>query len=568
MTACKNALDTFSSILGKKSAACLMHLIMRSAWVLAAGAVLSVRAGAETQTEYRQSDTSYYLRGEVFSADPGAPVVTPEAATNMGGTYLITTRGQAPRFVYLPENHDWIEPITPPSEPASLNIAPTAMQVREPQGNVQVALPSSPASFRDVEKGMTLPNGSTLRTGDSGSVAVLFGGVDSVRLAPDTLATVQMTVAGGLREVEVDVRDGMVFSKVGARAGEKQHYAVHTPFGDATAHGTDYVTVVYPARVDVWVAQGTVGLKAPDGSDQTTVSTGHEALKVMRYPVPKEPKTAMAESAESLTALLNFIPMANRKLAVLDERRRSGSDLTPQEKDYVGRIRQVSALIRLANVNAPPEPAPMAPPVVATNPPPRAQLVALPPMNLPPTAKPAMKAKAVALAKPSVKKPAVLASAKIASVSKEASAVKVSANKAKPIASVSPSAQSPKKASGLADNKTTTPGKTRKLAKDKTKKSAVVATATKTKPDSGEHYLRAQPVDPADLVVSPTVETAPPPLTHPPLAPPPAAPPEQVHATAEADPNSLGAPLNPLRPMLSPSPLEPAASTAIGSSER
>ena len=126
---------------------------------------------------------------------------------------------------------------------------------------------------------MTLPNGSILRTGESGSVAVLFGGVDSVRLAPNTLAAVQMNVAGGMRDVEVDIRDGMVFSKVGPRMGEKQGYAVHTPFGDATAHGTDYVTVVYPARVDVWVAQGTVELQAPDGSDQITASTGHEPLR-------------------------------------------------------------------------------------------------------------------------------------------------------------------------------------------------------------------------------------------------------------------------------------------------
>ncbi len=559
-----------------------MHLIMRSAWICAAMAVSGGVASAETQTEYKQADTSYYLRGEVFSADPSAPVVTPEAATNLGGTYLISTRGQAPQFVYLPETHAWIEPITPPSEPASLNIAPTAMQVREPQGSVQVALPSAPANFRDVERGMTLPNGSTLKTGDSGSVAVLFGGVDSVRLAPNTLATVQMSVAGGMREVEVDVRDGMVFSKVGARLGEKQGYAVHTPFGDATAHGTDYVTVVYPTRVDVWVAQGTVGLKAPDGSNQITASTGHEPLKVMRYPAAKDPAMSMTESAESLTELLNFIPMANRKLAALDQRRRSGDELTPQEKDYVGRIRQVTALIRLANVNAAPEPAAMPKPVVSTNPPtpPRAQLVALPPLSVPASsntlaekhaakAKPLVVAKSKATPKPIMPVKPATALATSAARTQNASASKtaslVTAADKKPLTSSASSAQ---KASSLANvsSKTSNPVKAASVAKAKAKKSksAPALATAQAKPGSGDHYLRAQPVNAADLVMAPAVQTAPPTLAPPPLALPPAAPPEKLRASAEADPNSLGAPLNPLRPMLAPHPL--GSGETLGSS--
>ena len=253
-----------------------MHLVRRPAWFVAALAAFSCSAVAQTQAAYKQADTNFYLRSEVFAADPAAPVLAPDAAMNMGDSYLVTTRGAAPPVVYLQQTHDWIEPITPPSEPANLNIAPTAMQVREQLGGVQVALPSAPADFRDVERGMELPNGSVLRTGNGGSVAVLFGGVDSVRLAPNSQAAVQMNLVGGTRDVEIDVRHGMVFSKVGERPGEKQAYAVHTPFGDATAHGTDYVTVVYPQRVDVWVAQGTVALNPPNGPAQVTVSTGRD----------------------------------------------------------------------------------------------------------------------------------------------------------------------------------------------------------------------------------------------------------------------------------------------------
>jgi hypothetical protein len=561
-----------------------MHLVRRPAWIVAALAVLSFPAVAQTQSAYRQADTRYYLRSEVFAADPAAPVIAPDAAMNMGDSYLITTRGTPPPVVYVQQTHDWIEPITPPSEPASLNIASTAMQIREPLGGVQVALPSAPADFRDVERGMMLPNGSVLRTGEGGSVAVLFGGVDSVRLAPNTQAAVQMNLAGGRRDVEIDVRNGMVFSKVGQRPGEKQAYSVHTPFGDATAHGTDYVTVVYPQRVDVWVAQGTVALNPPNGPAQVTVSTGREPLKVMRYPAPKDAATALAESAESLTTLLNFIPMANQKLAALAARTQSGAHLTPTEKDYISRIRTVVALIKLADVNAP---------VAAPTPPPRALLV-----SLPPAVKPAPKPQVIAQAAPPVEAPPaapavqpmtdVVLAAKpspamakaLAQLAKDSPtgmvktgatgtaspAPKAPVYQTKTVVIVLPPAHFPRTAPDVDGTTALTdkPAKPKKIAKSVTKPAAKpvtpVVAVNASKPADGEHYLRAQPVNPADLVQAPAVQSAPP------LAPPPAAPPEKAHdAAADADPNSLGAPLNPMRngyPLLPRPPEADATSIA------
>jgi len=579
-----------------------MHLVRRPAWIVAILAVFSFSAVAGTQSEYRQADTSYYLRSEVFATDPAAAVITPDAAMNMGDRYLITTHGVAPPFVYLQQTHDWIEPITPPSEPASLNIAPTAMQIREPLGGVQVALPSAPADFRNVEPGLALPNGSVLRTGEGGSVAVLFGGVDSVRLAPNTQAAVQMNFVGGTRDVEVDVRNGMVFSKVGERPGEKQAYSVHTPFGDATAHGTDYVTVVYPQRVDVWVAQGTVALNPPKGPAQVTVSTGREPLKVMRYPVPKDRATALAESAESFTALLNFIPMANQKLAALAARTKSGAQLTPNEKDYISRIRKVVALVKLEDINAPRTPlraqlvslppavqpgprakalTPAALPkakhvLAAAQPPPRALPVEAPPaapevqpMTNVVLAAPPSPAMAKALAELGKDSPKVVA--KPGATGTASAAPKAKIDQAKPIASASPTAHLPKVSPNPDKTAALThkPAKPKKLAKSVAKPvakpgtPAVAATSAppEAKPAEGEHYLRAQPVNPADLVAAPAVQSAPP------LAPPPVAPPAKAHeASAEADPNSLGAPLNPMRngyPIL-PRPPEADTTGSIG----
>jgi hypothetical protein len=528
-----------------------MPLVPRLALILALLAVLPLRAAPIAQSEYKQADTSYYLRSDLFSADPAAQVIAPEAATNIGGTYLIPTRGRAPQFVYLQDSHDWIEPITPPSEPASLNIPSAAMQVREPQGSVQVALPSAPADFRDVERGQELPNGSVLRTADNSSVAVLFGGVDSVRLAPNSQAAVQMTLAGGTRDVEVDIRNGMVFSKVGQRVGEKEAYSVHTPFGNATAHGTDYVTVVYPHRVDVWVAQGTVTLDAPSGPAQVTVSTGHEPLKVMRNPPPQDAATALAESAESLTALLNFIPMANQKLKALADRTASGAHLTPTEQDYVSRIRKVTTLIKLANVDAPPTPVAAAPP--AAKPAPRA----LPVEPQPVAAKVNPMTNVVMAAKPS---PAILkALAQIEKDSPKGGASAVATGtavvapeakpyKTKPVVIVLPPAHFPKVApddAALTDVAVKMP----KVKKTAPAKTTVAKTTDKATPVAAEkHYLRALPVDPAELAGTPAVKSTPPPA---------APPPPKAAASADVDPNSLGAPLNPMRyPGLAPRPPE------------
>jgi hypothetical protein len=474
-----------------------MPHVMRYALVLAGLLVLPVYGEPEQQSEYKQSDTNYYPGSDVFKADPSAIILRPGAATDIGSSYLVTTRANPPPVVYIQKTHDWIEPITPPSEPASLNIPGDAMQVREPQGNVEVALPSAPADFHSVDSGTTLPNGSVLRTGDNGSVAVLFGGVDSVRLAPNSQAAVQMSVTAGRRDAEVDVRGGMVFSKVGQRIGEKEAYAVHTPFGIASAHGTDYVTVVYPQRVDVWVASGTVELAAPDGTKQLTISTGHEPLKVMRNPTAPDAKTGLAESAESLTALLNFIPMANQKLKALADRTRSGAHLTATEQDYVGRVRKVTSLIKLATINAPAvpvaAPAPVAPPkpVVAT---------------LPPTPKPAPRALPVVTAPVKVTPPP----------------------KPKPVVSVpAPVKMSPYKPVVIVLGPYSPPKAKKIVAVPKPKHATPVVVA-----DADHVYPRAKPVDPADLAGAPSVMSTPPVKAH--------------HPSVATDPNSLGAPLNPV----------------------
>jgi hypothetical protein len=592
--------NTFSSIICKNTPESFMHLVMRWMLVLAA---LTVPLHGGLQSEYKQADTNYYLSSDLFLADPSVCIVKPDDVTNMGGSYLLTTQPHAPQVVYLQQTHDWLEPITPPNMPASLNCPSEQMQVREPQGSVQVALPSAPASFQDVKSGMAIPNGSVLRTGDNSSVAVLFGGVDSVRLAPGTRAAVQMNITGGVRDVEVDTRGGMVFSKVGQRAGEREAYAVHTPYGIASAHGTDYVTVVLGHRVDVWVAQGTVELASPDGETQITVSTGNEPLKVMRFPLADSVAAANADSAQSLTALLNFIPMANQKLAALASRSQSGREpLTDKEKEYIGRIRHVTSLIKLATGNVPVTPLAIEPattpadvvskparpalPVVettstpATKPvvPAPAKSVAVAPSKPTPAAK-----VAVSTAKTTVDPstgylipgiqatphdgPTVAGKPFVLANEDAGSTTPVIGTGAKPLSLtptsepelVKPIAGSPGQDITTLSTKPATT-KTAQTAKPKHKPAPAVAANLAPPPESP--YPRAKPVDATDLVTAPAVMGTPPPARAPVAAVAPIAPVSDESASS-ADPNSLGAQLSPFRSGATPpKPLAPRYSGA------
>jgi hypothetical protein len=316
------------------------------------------------EAEYKQTDTNFYFKSSVLKADPGAVFRPMSDFQKKGDSYFFHPRVRAPKEIYVEEMKEWLEPITPPSMPVSLGIAPDAMQIREPQGDVQVALPSNPAAFVAATDQMALPNGSVVKTGADGSAAVLFGGVNSVRFAPNSQGAVQQTVTPVLRSTEVDLRQGAAFSKVGLRAGEKQDYQVHTPFGVAAARGTDFVSVVMPDRTDVWIAQGTVELDQPNGQTVGTVkSDGKGSLKIIRFPVMADPHQAMLANAETMTMAMNFIPMADLKVKALRERVAQGGKLTPQERKYLSLIKKIPVLIKLTLVEPPPPPPPA--PVVA-----------------------------------------------------------------------------------------------------------------------------------------------------------------------------------------------------------
>jgi hypothetical protein len=357
----------------------LRHPLLLALLVLAAIPPAWAASPAKT-AEYRQTDPNFYLREAVLKADPTAVIIAPGGYHKKDDSYFIPARKKPAPQIYVEVVKDWLEPITPPSMPTSLGIAPDAMQIREPQGDVQVALPSNPSAFVPATDSMSLPNGTLIKTGGNGSAAVLFGGINSARLAPNSEAAVQQTVTPDLRSTRVDLKSGAVFSKVGLRKGEKQDYQVHTPFGVAAARGTDFVTVALPNRTDVWIAQGTVQFDQPDGQTVGTIkSTGNGTLKIIRFPTMDDAHQTMMADAETMTAAMNFIPLVNLKVKALHDQVAQGQKLNPSEKKYLGLIKKVPVLIALTLVEPPaPTPPPPPPPAPVTPPPPPPNAAATP----------------------------------------------------------------------------------------------------------------------------------------------------------------------------------------------
>jgi hypothetical protein len=326
--------------------------------------------GSAREAEYQRSDTNFYWKGDVLKAYPSAVIVPAGKYNQKGDSYFFTPEKKAPKVIYIQVVNDWVEPLTPPDMPASLGIAPDAMQIRDVHGDVQVALPSAPATFGPVTEGATLSNGAVIKTGADGTAAVLFGGVSSARLIPNSEAAVQQTVSPKARSTEVDLTTGAVFSKVGKQADVAEDYRVQTPFGAAAARGTDFVTVAMPARTDVWIAQGTVQLDAPDGKMVGVVSSeGTGPLKIIRFPLMTDPHRTMMADSETMTAAMNFIPLVNQDVKALRDKISQGTTLTATEQDYLNRIKEVPCLIKLALVPppAPPPPAPAPTPSPASS---------------------------------------------------------------------------------------------------------------------------------------------------------------------------------------------------------
>jgi len=132
------------------------------------------------------------------------------------------------------------------------------MKLIEVQGSVSVTLPGSDS--RDGQEGMILPSGATVSTSGGASAAVFMGGVNSVRLMPDSEVQITQQVDGSIRKTVVALHQGTVFSRVGHRDGETQNYEVQSPEGVAVAKGTEFADSLANGHHYVFVVKGIVAM--------------------------------------------------------------------------------------------------------------------------------------------------------------------------------------------------------------------------------------------------------------------------------------------------------------------
>jgi hypothetical protein len=158
-----------------------------------------------------------------------------------------------------PKQHTlyWSEPITPPSGQIP-HVASNEMKLLEVQGDLTITSPGG--SSQAGATNLIVPSGSTISTSGGGSAALFMGGVNSIRLLPNTEVQVTQQLNGSVRETRVDLHKGTVFSRVGHRDGERQDYRVVSPEGVSMAKGTEFADSLANGHHYVFVVKGIVAM--------------------------------------------------------------------------------------------------------------------------------------------------------------------------------------------------------------------------------------------------------------------------------------------------------------------
>jgi hypothetical protein len=234
-----------------------------------------------------------------------------------------------------PHQHSlyWAEPITPPN-----GVAPTVgsneMKLIEVKGPVSVTFPGKES--QDGQEGMIVPSGSTIATSGGSSVAVFMGGVNSVRLMPDTEVQITQQVDGSIRKTVVALHQGTVFSRVGHRDGETQSYAVQSPEGMAVAKGTEFADSLASGHHYVFVVKGIVAMLV--NGIQTGLLTPTQSNLASGAMPPSSDGNKVLFSV--LTALQPFQTKLQGVIADINK-----GTATPQELGYFDSLRNTFSVL-------------------------------------------------------------------------------------------------------------------------------------------------------------------------------------------------------------------------------
>lgn len=234
-----------------------------------------------------------------------------------------------------PKQHSlyWSEPITPPS-----GVAPQCgvdqMKLVEVSGPVSVTVPGSDS--HDGTLGMVLPSGSTVSTSGGSSAAVFMGGVNSVRLMPDTEVQITQQVTKSSRKTVVALHEGTIFNRVGHRDGEVQDYQVESPEGVAVAKGTEFADSLAGGHHHVFVVKGIVAMIMHGIQTGTLTAIPGSVASGAMPPATDGNKVLFA----ILTKLQPFQPFLQKVIADIN-----AGTATPAELGYYNALKQTFTVL-------------------------------------------------------------------------------------------------------------------------------------------------------------------------------------------------------------------------------
>lgn len=135
--------------------------------------------------------------------------------------------------------------------------ASDAWTVVQAVGEVQIAPPGAPPA--GAKAAMPVPDGSTVRTGDTGR-AVLLRGRETIVMSPSSVLTLP---SGAARDIsKVRQKSGTLLFKVGKKPDA--HFEVDTPYLAAVVKGTTFTVKVSAAGATVHVLEGAVEVATTD----------------------------------------------------------------------------------------------------------------------------------------------------------------------------------------------------------------------------------------------------------------------------------------------------------------
>jgi hypothetical protein len=152
----------------------------------------------------------------------------------------------------------------------SVSAATVSATVYSVSGDAESAAPGS-NSFSPMQKGETLPVGTTVRTGDNGVAVLVTTPGSAVQVGNDSVLKINALAFkksdGGIsqREAHLQLTSGVVSALIDPSTPKVTDFQVATPEGAAAARGTFFAVLVYHGKTYIGVKEGNVGAFANGG---------------------------------------------------------------------------------------------------------------------------------------------------------------------------------------------------------------------------------------------------------------------------------------------------------------